>query len=119
MRRRNAVAPARQGIGWAGSALPGSCWAIMAVSRHSPRPCSVATCVDSGGLSSDPVLTGLSMRDDFVVEQIRAALRSMDDESPEEWFTKMERLGILDAEGNVLRRMPEPPEETEGNNEAT
>ena len=55
------------------------------------------------------------MRDDFIIERIRAALRSMDNESPEQWFAKMERLGILDAEGNVLRRMPEPPEEPKGN----
>jgi hypothetical protein len=35
----------------------------------------------------------------------------MDDVSPEAWFAEMERLGILDVDGNVLRRMPEPPEE--------
>jgi hypothetical protein len=51
------------------------------------------------------------MQDDFIIQQIRKAIRAMDDESPEEWFAKMERLGILDAEGNVLRRMPEPPED--------
>jgi len=50
------------------------------------------------------------MRDDFIIEKMRAALRKMDEQSPEEWFAKMERLGILDADGNVLRRMPEPPE---------
>jgi len=35
--------------------------------------------------------------------------------SPEEWFAETERRGILDAEGNVLRRMPEPPEEPKKN----
>ncbi len=55
------------------------------------------------------------MRDDFIIQQIREAIRSMNNESPEEWFAKMERLGILDAEGNVLRRMPEPPQEAKAN----
>jgi hypothetical protein len=55
------------------------------------------------------------MRDDFIIERLRAALRAMEDESPEEWFAKMERLSVLDAEGNVRLRMPEPPEGITGN----
>jgi hypothetical protein len=55
------------------------------------------------------------MHDDFIIQQIRKALRAMDELSPEEWFAEMERHGILDAEGNVLRRMPEPPEESKAN----
>jgi hypothetical protein len=69
-------------------------------------------------LFAHPVLKKQSMRDSFIIEQAGAALRSMDDDSPEEWFATMERLGILDAEGNDLRPMPEPPKKPKGNHKS-
>ena len=54
------------------------------------------------------------MADSFIVERIRAALQALDDTPADVWFAKMQRLGILDADGNVLRRMPEPPDEANG-----
>ena len=51
------------------------------------------------------------MRDDLLMEHMKAAIRAMEEQSADEWFAEMEAAGILGADGNVLRRMPEPPEE--------
>lgn len=51
------------------------------------------------------------MRDDLLIEHMKAALRSLEEMSADEWFAEMEAAGVLDKDGNVLRRMPEPPEE--------
>jgi hypothetical protein len=56
------------------------------------------------------------MRDDFLMEHMKAAIRSLEHMSDEEWFAEMEAAGILDSDGNVLRRMPEPPEGAKENN---
>jgi hypothetical protein len=46
---------------------------------------------------------------------MKAAIRSLEHMSDAEWFAEMEAAGILDSDGNVLRRMPEPPEGAEKN----
>lgn len=51
------------------------------------------------------------MRDDLLIEHMKAALRSLEEMSADEWFAEMEAAGILDKDGNVLRRMPEQPDE--------
>jgi hypothetical protein len=51
------------------------------------------------------------MRDDFLIESMKAAIRSLENMSDEEWFAEMQAAGVLDAEGNVLKRMPEPPKD--------
>jgi hypothetical protein len=53
------------------------------------------------------------MRDDLLIEHMKAALRAAENQSDEEWFAEMEAAGIIDADGNVLRRMPEPPDGAE------
>jgi hypothetical protein len=57
----------------------------------------------------------MAMRDDLLIEHMKAALRAAENQSDEEWFAEMEAAGIIDADGNVLRRMPEPPEEAKAN----
>ena len=55
------------------------------------------------------------MRDDLLIQHMKAAIRSLQEMSDEEWFAEMEAAGVIDADGNVLRRMPEPPEEVKAN----
>jgi hypothetical protein len=58
------------------------------------------------------------MQDDWIIQRLRAAPPSWHDESPKEWFAERQRRGVLDGEGNVLRRMPEPPQESAANGRA-
>jgi hypothetical protein len=50
------------------------------------------------------------MRDDLLIQHMKAAIRSLEEMSDEEWFAEMQAEGVIDADGNVLRRMLEPPE---------
>jgi hypothetical protein len=54
-----------------------------------------------------------AMRDDFLMEHMKSAIRSLKHLSDEEWFAEMEAAGVLDADGKVVRRMPEPPKGAE------
>jgi hypothetical protein len=49
------------------------------------------------------------MRDEPWLEALREAVRKLKDRSPEEAWDDMVRRGVIDEEGNVLLRMPEPP----------
>jgi hypothetical protein len=51
---------------------------------------------------------GKSMRDDEMIEQVRKKLQHFK-EQPRELWDALIREGIIDAEGKVLVRMPEPP----------
>jgi hypothetical protein len=48
------------------------------------------------------------MRDEELIEQLRENLRRQG-ENPKELWDALIREGIIDAEGKVLVRMPEPP----------
>jgi hypothetical protein len=48
------------------------------------------------------------MRDEDLIEQLRKGLRHLH-ENPGELWEKLIREGIIDEEGNVLVRIPEPP----------
>jgi hypothetical protein len=48
------------------------------------------------------------MRDEELIEQLRAGVRRLG-EDPRELWEKLLREGVIDQEGNVLLRMPEPP----------
>lgn len=45
------------------------------------------------------------------VEEIREAIRRWHDRPAEEWFADMVRRGTFNEKGEVLIRLPEPPEE--------
>jgi hypothetical protein len=44
-----------------------------------------------------------------MIEQLRETLRRWNDR-PQELWAELVRRGIIDEEGNVLVRMPEPPD---------
>jgi hypothetical protein len=48
------------------------------------------------------------MRDEELIEQLREGVRHLD-KNPRELWEKLIREGVIDQEGNVLVRMPEPP----------
>jgi len=50
------------------------------------------------------------MRDDLLIQRLKAAIRRRQEMSNAEWFQDMIRRGILDANGKVLLRMPHPTE---------
>jgi hypothetical protein len=49
------------------------------------------------------------MRDEPWLEDLREAVRRMSELSPDEFWDDMVRRGIIDEEGRVLIRMPQPP----------
>ena len=49
------------------------------------------------------------MRDDLIVQLMREAIRKGALKSPQQRFKEMVELGVIDKEGNVLLRVPEPP----------
>jgi hypothetical protein len=55
------------------------------------------------------------MSDDFIVQRLRAAIQSIEEETPEEFFADLQRAGIIDEEGRVLKRAPEPPKDAAAN----
>jgi hypothetical protein len=50
----------------------------------------------------------IAMRDEELVERVREGVRRLG-ENPEELWQKLIREGVIDQEGKVLVRMPEPP----------
>jgi hypothetical protein len=50
------------------------------------------------------------MLDDQTIQRIKDSFRTMTDEEHDEIIEEMIRDGILDREGNVLKRFPEPPD---------
>lgn len=48
------------------------------------------------------------MRDEEIFEQLREGLRRFQ-RNPQELWDRLVQEGIIDQEGNVLVRMPEPP----------
>jgi hypothetical protein len=54
------------------------------------------------------------MRDEELLEQLREGVRRLD-ENPRELWEKLIREGVIDADGNVLVRMPELPAKSAGN----
>jgi hypothetical protein len=48
------------------------------------------------------------MRDEELIEQVRAGGRRLD-KNPRDLWDKLIQEGVIDSEGNVLLRMPEPP----------
>jgi hypothetical protein len=48
--------------------------------------------------------------DDQTIQRIKDSFRTMTDEEHEEIMAELVREGIMDEEGNVLKKMPEPPD---------
>jgi len=44
------------------------------------------------------------------VEELREAIRNITDEEHDEIMADLVRKGIMDEDGNVLKRFPEPPD---------
>jgi hypothetical protein len=44
------------------------------------------------------------------IEELRDAFRNMTDEEHDEIMAELVREGIMDEDGNVLKRFPEPPD---------
>ena len=55
------------------------------------------------------------MSDDEIVERLRKSLQRMAQEPKGKLFADLQQAGIIDAEGRVLKRMPEPPEDESAN----
>jgi hypothetical protein len=53
---------------------------------------------------------GEIVRDEEMIEELREALRRWNDR-PQELWDELVRRGVIDKEGNVLVRMPEPPDQ--------
>jgi hypothetical protein len=49
------------------------------------------------------------MREDLLIQRLREGLRKWAAKSPQERFDEMVRRGVIDEQGNVLKRAPEPP----------
>jgi hypothetical protein len=54
------------------------------------------------------------MRDEELLEQLREGVRRLG-ENPRELWERLLREGVIDPEGNVLVRMPEPPPKKRAN----
>jgi hypothetical protein len=54
------------------------------------------------------------MRDEELLEQLREGMRRLG-ENPGELWEKLIREGVIDQDGNVLVRMPEPPPKRKAN----
>ena len=50
------------------------------------------------------------------VEELKGAFLNMTDERHDEIIAEMVKDGIIDADGNVLKRIPEPPDWLTGRN---
>lgn len=50
------------------------------------------------------------------VEELKGAFLNMTDEEHEEIIAEMVRDGIIDEDGNVLKKIPEPPDWLTGRN---
>lgn len=50
------------------------------------------------------------MNDDLIVQRLQKSFRDMDDQARHELWAELQRRGVIDAEGRVLKRAPEPPE---------
>jgi hypothetical protein len=48
------------------------------------------------------------MGDDFIVARLKDAIRRERQRDPQEQFDELVRLGVIDDQGRVLVRMPEP-----------
>ena len=55
------------------------------------------------------------MNDDLIVRQIRKSFQEMTDADMDELWLELQRRGIIDAEGRVLKRAPEPPKKAAAN----
>src|ERR1700677_1064949 len=55
------------------------------------------------------------MREDLSTQQLREALQRRRLLSPEEHWQKLVEAGIIDEQGQVLKRAPEPPEDSNKN----
>ena len=55
------------------------------------------------------------MNDDLIVQRIRKSFQEMTDEDMDELWLELQRRGIIDAEGRVLKRAPEPPKKVATN----
>lgn len=53
------------------------------------------------------------MREDLLLQLLREGLRKWAAKSPQERFDEMVRRGVIDEQGNVLKRAPEPPRKRE------
>jgi hypothetical protein len=51
------------------------------------------------------------MQDDFIIKHIREVIRQQEEMPAAEWFQVLIDRGVIDEKGNVLIRMPHPPEE--------
>jgi hypothetical protein len=49
------------------------------------------------------------MREDFLIQRLREAIRKRGMLSPQERFEEMVRLGVIDRKGRALLRFPQPP----------
>jgi hypothetical protein len=50
------------------------------------------------------------MLDEETIERIKESFRTMTDEEHDAIMAELVRKGIMDEEGNVLKKMPEPPD---------
>ena len=50
------------------------------------------------------------MLDDETIERIKESFRTMTDAEHDAIMAELVRKGIMDEEGNVLKKMPEPPD---------
>ena len=52
------------------------------------------------------------MRDEQLIEELRESIRRRSQRPPQELWDELIRRGVIDDQGNVLLRMPEPPRRT-------
>ena len=57
------------------------------------------------------------MLDQRVIQEVRESLRNMTDTEYDELMAELQRDGIIDEHGNVLKRMPVPPYVPDANGE--
>ncbi len=58
------------------------------------------------------------MAEDYALKLLKEAIRAWRARPPEERFQERVRRGAIDEQGNLLIRMPQPPEEPTKNSES-
>jgi hypothetical protein len=53
------------------------------------------------------------MKDEFIIQQLKEAMAERHGRPAHEQFQDMVRRGLIDQQGRVLKRMPEPPDLSE------
>jgi len=59
------------------------------------------------------------MREDFLAQKLREAVQRRSLKPPDEHWRELIEAGIIDEQGQVLKRAPEPPEDSNNNGDTS